>query len=113
MSFDTKWDIGNFNGKTTRMIERASEENLFIVVPNRRRADIIFKMARDMWRDILFPVTVRELPFKAMGNPYCMTHPGVLVDDVDAVLEKFIGMPVVGAASRGVIQSEQPRSCGE
>ncbi len=100
MSSDTKWDIGNFNGKTTRMIERASEENLYIVVPDRRRADIIFKTARDMGVDILVPVTVRELPFK-VGSVYMMTHPGVLVDDADGVLEAFIGMPVVGAASRG------------
>ena len=100
MSYNTKWDIGNFNGKTTRMIERASEENLYIVVLDRRRADTIFKMARDMGKDILFPVTVRELPFK-MGNAYRMTHPGVLVDDADGILEAFIGMPVLGAASRG------------
>lgn len=100
MSFDTKWDIGNFNGKTTRMIERASEENLYIVVPDRRRADIIFKMARDMGKDILVPVTVAELPFRSMSL-YTMTHRGVLVDDVDGVLEAIIGMPVIGAASRG------------
>lgn len=104
MSVRTQWDIGNFNGKTTRMIERASEENLYIVVPDRIRADIIFKMARDMGRDILFPVTVAELPFK-IGNAYRMTHPGVLVDDADGVLEAIIGMPVLGAASRGVLQS--------
>ena len=100
MSYDTKWDIGNANGKTTRMIERASEENLYIVVPDRRRADIIFKMARDMGKDILFPVTVAELPFRNMSF-YAMTHRGVLVDDADGVLEIIIGMPVLGAASRG------------
>ncbi len=103
MSYCTRWDIGNATGKTTRLIERAYAENLYIVVPDMKRAQIIKKMAQDMGKQILYPVTVDELPFKMLGNAYCMTHDGVLVDDVDAVLERIIGMPVLGAASRGLL----------
>lgn len=101
------WDIGDrCNGKTTRLIQRAGAENLYIIVSNRTRALHIAKMARDMGIDILFPITLQELPFKMRGNAYCMTHDGVLVDDVEDILSQIIGMPAIGAAAHGKVVSE-------
>ena len=104
-----EWDIGGRrNGKTARLIKRANEENLYIVVADSRRAQEIAKMAREMGVDILFPITFKELPFKMAGNPYRMTHDGVLVDDAEAVLEMVVGMPVIGAAACGkVVQHDR------
>ena len=111
----TKWDIGpRRNGKTARLIERASAENLYIVVHDRNRAMGIARQAREMGCDILFPITLSELPIKTRGNPYAMTHPGVLADDVDAILAKIVGMPVIGAASCGELEywlPVPPKAC--
>lgn len=107
MSVNTRWDIGVASGKTARLIERAHAENLYIIVADSSRAQMVAKMARDMELPILYPLTISELPFKFMGNAYCMTHNGVLVDDVDSVLERIIGMPVLGAASRGVVGGDE------
>lgn len=103
------WIIGDRqSGKTTKMIEMAHDENLYIIVPDHRRAINIQGMAREMGKNILFPISLRELPFKMRGNAYCMTHDGVLVDDADAILNKLIGMPVIAATSGGVVQVLPP-----
>ena len=98
------WDIGGrMNGKTQRLIRRAHEENLYIVARDVKHARRIFDQAESMGMPILFPLTIGELPMKMRGNPYCMTHPGVLVDNADEILEAIIGMPVIGATSYGAI----------
>lgn len=106
ISIDTTpiYDIGGrCNGKTMRLIRRASMEDLYIVVRNRDKAMQLAKMARDMGVDILFPIVLSELPMKVRGNAYRMTHPGMLVNDMDGILQEIIGMPVVGATSYGKV----------
>lgn len=73
-------------GRTTEMIKMAAEHNLYIVTTDRMRAHFIAKMARDLGLNILFPITVRELPI----HPNRATQE-VLIDDADQVLEYLVG----------------------
>ena len=73
-------------GRTTEMIKMAAEHNLYIVTTNRQRALYIVKMAQDLGLNILFPITVRELPIR----PNFATQE-VLIDDADQVLEYLVG----------------------
>lgn len=100
------WDIGDrHSGKTTRLIEKAYDENLYIITPNINCAQSIHVLAERMGKHIMYPITLGELPMKLFGNPYCMTHQGVLVDDVEVILEMLIGMPVLGATACGKVLS--------
>lgn len=83
---------GRRTGRTTRMIKKAAENNIYIVVANRGRALCIDKMAREMGLSILFPITVWEL--KQMKSCIGRRIREVYVDDADAVLEEFIGTHV-------------------
>lgn len=73
-------------GRTTEMIKMAAEHNLYIVTTDRFRALNIAKMAKDLGLNILFPITVRELPIQ----PNHATQE-VLIDDADNVLERLVG----------------------
>lgn len=73
-------------GRTTEMIKMAAEHNLYIVTTDRMRAHFIAKMARDLGLNILFPITVRELPI----HPNHATQE-ILIDDADHVLEYLVG----------------------
>jgi hypothetical protein len=80
-------------GKTTLLIKKASEEGLYIVCANRNRLRFITQMAKAMELDILFPITVEELPLRSSFIKE------VLVDDVEAVLYQLIRKPVLMAST--------------
>lgn len=83
---------GRQTGRTTRMIKKAAENNIYIVVANSVRAKIVNEMARSMGLSIPYPVTVWELKQKNLiGRRYIRE---VYIDDADAVLEEFIGIHV-------------------
>lgn len=75
-------------GKTTELIKKAAEEDLYIVCTNPRRATHIAEMARRMGLNIRFPITVMELPIK---SPFIEK---VLIDDIEDVLREVIGKPI-------------------
>lgn len=105
----TLWDIGERNGKTSRLIEYASQRSLYIITVDDQRAFNISMRAAAQKKPLLHPLTVQEVERYAIGSAYVRTHPGVLVDDAAEVLEKFIGMPILGAASRGeLVQHKGP-----
>lgn len=80
------------SGRTTRMIKKAAENNIHIVVANGPRAHFIHSMAREMGLSIPFPITVSELKqIKLLGHRDIRE---VYVDDADDVLEQFIGVHV-------------------
>lgn len=83
---------GRRTGRTTRMIKKSAEKNIYIVVANRARAYTIAEMARRMGLSISFPVTVWELQQKNLIGRRDIRE--VYVDDADAVLEQFIGTHV-------------------
>lgn len=80
-------------GKTTELIKKASEEHLYIVCADRNRLRVIINMAKQMERDIPFPITVDELPLR---SPYIKE---VLVDDVEDVLSRLIRKPILMAST--------------
>lgn len=79
-------------GKTTELIKRSHEEWLYILCANRTMARLIFEQAIDMELDIPFPLILDDLPLR--GN-----ITGVLVDEVELVLERMIGKNVDGISS--------------
>ncbi|WP_051359544.1 hypothetical protein [Paucisalibacillus globulus] len=96
-------------GKTTRLIQRASEEQLYILCSNETMARMIFRQAQDMGLEIPFPVTVNDLPLKGYMKE-------VLVDEVEMVLSQLVGKRVIGMSSsmefeelESLNQSNQPR----
>lgn len=74
-------------GKSTELIKLSNENWYYILCLDRRRALYLVEQARRMGLDIPFPITVDELP---LNSPYIR---GLLIDDVDHVLQKLIGIP--------------------
>lgn len=96
----TNWIYGpRCSGKTTRLIELAEKHDAYIVVSSERRRLQLLNTARRMGKDIRNPITLQELPFHMTGNPYLMTHHGVLVDDTADILERIIGARVMYAVA--------------
>lgn len=88
------------NGKTTRLIEMAERDDLYIIVRDENRKAIIRDMAKRMGKNIRNPVALHECRYgNCAGTPYIMTHKGVLVDDSLDVLEVLLGARVVGAVA--------------
>lgn len=80
-------------GKTTKLIQKASEEHLYIICANQQRLRVIMQMAKEMELEIPFPITVAELPAKGHHIK------GVLVEDVEAVLYELIKKPILMAST--------------
>ena len=81
--------MGRQEGKSTELIKLASENWYYILCLDRRRATYLFEQARRMGLDMPFPITVNELP---LNSPYIR---GLLIDDVDHVLQKLVGIPKI------------------
>ncbi|MCP3742720.1 hypothetical protein [Rossellomorea sp. BNER] len=79
-------------GKTTEMIKQANRECLYIICTDRQRVKVVAEMARDMDLNIPYPIAVEELPLKGYMKE-------VLVDDVEDVLSRLIGIRVAGAST--------------
>ena len=76
-------------GKTTELIKRSNKEWKYIVCTDITRVTNIVTTANKMGLDILFPITVRELPLKAGQR-----IDSVLIDDIEDVLSLLIGKRV-------------------
>ncbi|MEW5569721.1 hypothetical protein [Rossellomorea marisflavi] len=84
---------GNKNcGKTTKLIEIAAKENLYIVCPSRQRADFVYRRSLDLNKSIPYPVSMRDLPLRGHMKE-------VLVDDVEDLLPQLIGKPIRAMSS--------------
>lgn len=75
-------------GKTTELIKRSAETNTYILTVNRERALMLSRAAQDLKLDIPFPITVNEVPLRGSFIRK------VLIDDVEDVLRKFIGLEI-------------------
>lgn len=80
-------------GKTTELIKRAHEKQLYILCANRHMAEYVFDQANEMKLDIPFPVTVDDLPLRNLHNKE------VLVDEAEMVLEQLIGKRIAGMST--------------
>ena len=92
----TKYLIGErCSGKTTRLILRSAEEQLYILTSTKHRAQAIFDNARNMGLDIPFPVTLDEY---LRGNKFqgsSIRRDGILIDDLDDVIRTlFSSIPI-------------------
>lgn len=83
---------GRGSGKTTKLIQMSHDYWMYIVCSNRRAADNIAHMAREMKIDIPNPVSFEELPCSSRFIEE------VLVDDADILIEKFIEAHVRAAS---------------
>lgn len=75
-------------GKTSTLIKKAHEKQLYIICADRNRVSALIQQSRHMKLDIPFPVTVDELPLR---SPYIKE---VLVDDIESVLFRLINKPI-------------------
>lgn len=76
-------------GKSTELIKLSNEKWYYIICTTRQRAEYLVNQAEKIGLDIPFPITVAELPLK---SSYIR---GVIIDDVDDVLQMLIGKPPI------------------
>lgn len=88
-------------GKTTDLIKRASEENLYIVCRGTSRANDLNRRAVNMGKSIPFPLTFHEFLYREYAGRYIN---GFLIDDVD----KFLNYMTTGANVVAVTASIAP-----
>lgn len=81
------------SGKTTQLVMESHETGLYIVCMDRNRAQIIMDVAKGLRLNIPFPITVDE--FILSGSRINK----VLVDDIEDVLTKFMGIPIEMAST--------------
>ena len=74
-------------GKTTELIKQSARDWSYILCMNKRNADYIFDMAREMGLDIPFPITPSDLPLRGFKG-------SVLIDEIDYILPMLIGTEV-------------------
>lgn len=77
-------------GKTSELIKRSAESGIYILVANRRRAEILAEQARDMKLYIPFPVTLQE--WLRSGDRFLgssIRRDGLLIDDIDDVIKEL------------------------
>ncbi len=91
-----------YSGKTYELMRMAHETDEYIIVPTKREADLLFKVARRNDTPIRKPVTVHECLIGNLARtPYAMLHPngGVLIDDAGRILEEILHLPKIQAIS--------------
>lgn len=77
-------------GKTAELIKKSAESGIYILVANRKRAEILAKQAQDMKLYIPFPVTLQEwLRSDNRFHSSSIRRDGLLIDDIDSVIEEL------------------------
>lgn len=77
-------------GKTTELIKRSAESGIYIVVADRKRAEILVEQAEDMKLYIPFPVTLQEwLRSSNRFHGSSIRRDGLLIDDIDEVIKEL------------------------
>ena len=77
-------------GKTAELIKRSAESGIYILVANRKRAEILVKQAEDMKLYIPFPVTLQEwLQSSNRFSGSSIRRDGLLIDDIDDVIKEL------------------------
>lgn len=91
MNRDTKIIVGiSGAGKTAELIKRSAESGIYILVANRKRAEILAKQAEDMKLYIPFPVTLQEwLRSSTRFHGSSIRRDGLLIDDIDDVIKEL------------------------
>lgn len=92
---------GRGTGKSTELIRRSADTGKYIVVSTKRRAEHLFKQAKDMGITIPYPVTWDEIKTRnkkvELNCSYGSLSLGILIDDVEDLLRHiFIGIPIEG-----------------
>lgn len=84
------------SGKTTKLIKRAAEEDLYILTANKHMASCIFKQAKEMGFNILFPLTVDWFTNGLkISQRRGVRIKGILIDEAAMVLSNFLhGIPI-------------------
>lgn len=79
------------SGRTTELIKKAAEEDLYILTPNRRMADAVYKQAKDMGLEIKHPVACTEIMENRLNGEEieCLIRDGVLIDETEMIIRKM------------------------
>jgi len=81
------------SGKTTKLIEIAAKFGAYIVVRDYRKADEVFKIAKDMGYSIPYPISFFDFIHKKFNG--CGIS-AFVIDDVDSLLQYVAGcVPVL------------------
>lgn len=81
------------SGKTMELVKESHKTGLYILCKDINRVRVVMDVARHLELDIPFPITVDEA-----GRPGSRIS-NVLVDDIEDVLSKFMGMRVEMAST--------------
>lgn len=79
------------SGRTTELIKKAAEEDLYILTPNRRMADAVYKQAKDMGLEIKHPVAYTEIMENRLNGEEvkCLIRDGVLIDETEMIIRQI------------------------
>lgn len=91
MNRDTEILVGESGtGKTVELIKRSAESGIYILVANRKRAEMLVKQAENMNLYIPFPVTLQEwLSSNNRFHGSSIRRDGLLIDDIDDVIKEL------------------------
>lgn len=88
---------GRYTGKTTALIEECAKINGLMVVRNRKTADYICHIAKDMGHEIQKPITYDDLlkGYKLAGR----RNDVLFLDDLDWFVKRLCGWNPIGMVS--------------
>ena len=93
-------------GKSLELIKIAEASNAYIIVPTRRDALNLMKLAEKHGHKILFPVTVDEYMQSRFRGSFVRN---ILIDDADIVLQMIfreVAIDAISMTDEGVTQDD-------
>lgn len=85
------------SGKTTELIKESARTGAYIVVSCRKEAHNVFRSAKELGLDILFPLTVTDI-ISEYPSSYILQK-GILIDNLEEIISHLFNYITIHAAT--------------
>lgn len=85
------------SGKTTELIKESARTGAYIVVSCRKEAHNVFRSAKELGLDILFPLTVTDIISKYPSS--YILQKGILIDNLEEIISHLFNYITIHAAT--------------
>lgn len=85
------------SGKTTELIKESARTGAYIVVSCRNEAHNVFRSAKELGLDILFPLTVTDI-ISEYPSSYILQK-GILIDNLEEIISRLFNYITIHAAT--------------
>lgn len=85
------------SGKTTELIKESARTGAYIVVSCRDEAHNVFRSAKELGLDILFPLTVTDI-ISEYPSSYILQK-GILIDNLEEIISRLFNYITINAAT--------------